>query len=260
MRSSFRSKPVGWRQDSYRHYLASKGIRSASEWWKEVGGPKSDVDAVMGSKKYKLASISPQPRLKPIDPGDMVKLGFLDGKLQEIWVKVKVFRQDKISGEYVGIVEEKPVDPVDIGVDKGDRVVFTKDNVFDMVNLVDVKEEKRAGWQDTDGKEDAHAYAKRNLKSDFDGSPDDRIAHFSAGVKETLFHPVDDLDAEWLEYSKVAGKPELLSDDRMERATQRGAALFGRVVTQANVEPIVDHKKDRTFREVMMDIEFGRRL
>jgi len=303
---SFRARPVGWRNESYRHYLASKGVKtskngyylkgwfegslvpfslnmwkkgigasidaadgsyhdteknSAQQWWVAATGPKKDIAEALGMKKYKLAAINPQPdNLPPIDPGDYVLLGFLDGRMQQVWVKVKVFRNDWSSPEFVGIVDEHPVDPKEIGVDKGSRVVFREENILDMRNVVDMSRQGTGGgWQDTSSHEGAKQYVERNLKSNFQGTPEDRVRDFARGVREMALTPMHDYDEEWEEFSTVAGKPELLSDDPMERWSQRGAAIFGRVITQANVEPIVDYHKDRNFREIMMDIAFGRR-
>lgn len=241
-----------------KEYFAEKDSMT-KRWWLSVSGPKNDVEQTLGLKRYHLALVHPQHRFEVIDPGDYVKLGFIDGRMQQVWVRVKVIKRDGSTGEYVGIVAEKPENPGEVGTDQGSHVVFRKENVIDMVDLVGEEDIDRGGWLSTKHGETAGQYAHRNVISTFEGTPDDRIHNFAKGVRSTILHPMTDLDEEWEEYSKVAGKPELLSDDWLERWSQRGAALFGRVATQANVEPIVDVKKDRTFREVMMDVEFGRR-
>jgi len=101
-------------------------------------------------------------------------------------------------------------------------------------------------------------YIRRNMESTQKG---DGLKKFEKGVVKTLFSPKKDLDEEWQEYTQVAnGKKEELSNDVMGRTIQRGAALFGRVATFSNVEPLIDREQGRTFREAAMDIEFGRRL
>jgi hypothetical protein len=118
----------------------------------------------------------------------------------------------------------------------------------------------------TTKEESAHDFIKRNVTAEAEG---DGLQQFKEDVSEMVRHPMNDLDAEWQEYTKLAendaygkyGVPEPLSDDAMIRAQQRGAALFGRVATQANVEPLVDKKEcDRTMRDITVDFLFGRRV
>lgn len=81
---------------------------------------------------------------------------------------------------------------------------------------------------------------------------------FRDGVKGEL-HLATSLDKEWLRYQRASGngRPNL-AGDRYERAQQRGTALFGRVVTMANVEPMLDHTKGENVREASFDVLFGR--
>ena len=94
-----------------------------------------------------------------------------------------------------------------------------------------------------------------NLKSTEDHSLD----KWWSSVKYTLLHPFKDADGEWVEYNMLAGHPIHLSDDKMERAEQRGAAIFARVASQANIEPLIERGKNRSFRQVALDLAFGRR-
>jgi hypothetical protein len=118
-------------------------------------------------------------------------------------------------------------------------------------------------WWKTDKNESAKEYMNRN----FEGHEKDGEYRFRHGVANMARHPVKDLDGEWKEYTSVAsndyygpqGQSEKLSKDKYERTVQRGSALIGRIVTQANVEPIIDKNQDRSFRDIMLDIEFGRR-
>jgi hypothetical protein len=130
-----------------------------------------------------------------------------------------------------------------------------------------VKNEKpltKHAWWKTDDDESLKSYVKRNL----DGQEKDGEVKFRKGVANMLHHPVKDLDDEWQEYTSIAdndyygpqGHAEPLSHDRFERNIQRGAALVGRVVSQANIEPLEDKNQNRSFREIALDFEFGRRL
>ena len=114
--------------------------------------------------------------------------------------------------------------------------------------------------------EDAQTFIKRNVTAETNG---DGLQQFREDVSEMGRHPMKDLDGEWEEYTSLAenksygkyGVPEKLSTNRMERAQQRGAALFGKVVSQANVEPLVDKKEaNRTMRDITVDFLFGRRV
>jgi hypothetical protein len=98
------------------------------------------------------------------------------------------------------------------------------------------------------------------IKKNIDGHHDDhRLLHFWNATKHTLFRPADDLDGDWVSFNDAAGKHVTPSKDVIQRNEERGAALIGRVVTLANVEPLIDHDKDRNFRDSMIDLEFGRR-
>jgi len=124
---------------------------------------------------------------------------------------------------------------------------------------------KSNDWESGPKNETPGQYIKRNMESTQKG---DGLEKFEHSVKRLFSHPIKDLDGEWTEYTRIAdndaygpaGRAEPLSKDLMGRTIQRGAALFGRVATQANVEPLIDKEKGRGFREAIMDIEFGRRL
>jgi hypothetical protein len=118
----------------------------------------------------------------------------------------------------------------------------------------------------TTKEESAGEFIRRNVETKTDG---DGLQQFREDVAFMARHPMQDLDGEWEEYTSLAdnkyygpvGVPEPLSSDRAERAVQRGAALFGRVASQANVEPLVDGgENDRTMRDVTTDFLFGRRI
>jgi hypothetical protein len=89
---------------------------------------------------------------------------------------------------------------------------------------------------------------------------DDRLGHFWSATKHTLFRPADDLDSDWVSFNNAAGRKVVPSGDLIQRGEERGAALLGRVITLANVEPMIDHDQGRSFRDSMIDLEFGRRL
>lgn len=80
---SFRSKPVGWRHESYRHYLAAKGLRTkydAVKWkkWGEFQGQE-----IQG----RLVEMSPEEYLKKTGlTVDEVKN---DSQYQSIWDREK---------------------------------------------------------------------------------------------------------------------------------------------------------------------------
>jgi len=124
---------------------------------------------------------------------------------------------------------------------------------------------KEHAWWKTSKREKLNEYLKRNL----DGGEKHGLEKFEHGAVQMAKHPMKDLDGEWKEYTSLTdnkvygpyGHAEPLAKKHsMERWMQRGAALFGRVASQANVEPIIDAKQDRSFREIMLDIEFGRRM
>jgi hypothetical protein len=104
-----------------------------------------------------------------------------------------------------------------------------------------VKKRKSMAYKFIGGKdEDPVKFIDANLKATADHS----IDKFWSGVKYTLGHPFEDADGEWIEYNMIAGnKNVLLSKDKAERAEQRGAAIFARVASQANMEPLIERVK-----------------
>jgi hypothetical protein len=107
--------------------------------------------------------------------------------------------------------------------------------------------------------EDANQYVRRSLRGS-GRSADQKMRDFSQGVRNTLFHPINELDKEWCGLERAAGKDGIPAADRMERVAERGAALVGRVITQANAEPLIDKGKGRNFRGITTDIIFGRNV
>jgi hypothetical protein len=103
--------------------------------------------------------------------------------------------------------------------------------------------------------ENPRQFIKENLESHEDHS----IGHYAKGVEYVLKHPFKDLDGDWVSYNEAAGNHVELSKHPVERAEERGAALFGRVLSQANMEPLIERGQGRTFREITGDILFGRR-
>jgi hypothetical protein len=105
--------------------------------------------------------------------------------------------------------------------------------------------------------ETLNEYINRNLKK----NRDDNIKDFWTGVKDVLLHPVTEGQKDFQSYEEAAGHGRIpLAKDNVGRAEEAGAGIVGRVVSQANMEPMLDHGKDRTFREDIIDLEFGRRL
>lgn len=106
-----------------------------------------------------------------------------------------------------------------------------------------------------DSEENPVDYIDRSVRSEREHSFDD----FWKGVKSLAWHPLEEMDKDWLSYQKAAKVEPKLSPDRVERSMERGAALLGRVVTMSNVEPLIDHEEGKNMREALIDIEFGRR-
>jgi hypothetical protein len=77
-------------------------------------------------------------------------------------------------------------------------------------------------------------------------------------------HPWLDYDNEYARYLKAAGETPVRregdfgAEGHIERAAERGAAVVGRVVSQANVEPMLDHGEGGSARDIALDVFFGR--
>jgi hypothetical protein len=292
--------PVGWRGESHRHYLSSKGVRTVFGRPGRVGsmrGMQFEVERVPQGQVYPLAPQEVADRLSMMPPEDtkgITKVVFQppkDKMQKQAWAQYKrgkkeiaIFSQsasgDLIDGQPADRVRQTMTEyvlPHEVGHHKALSQQHITDKDLEVAearadaNVLGLsptdKSVKKLSWHETDKKESAQEYVKRNLKGD-GRSPEKKMRDFKDGVKFTLLHPAKDLDNEWKEYTSVAdnkyygpaGRSEPLRADWYGRTVQRGAALFGRVATQANVEPLIDKNQKRTFREVMLDIEFGRRL
>jgi len=243
---SFRNKPIGWRQDSHRHYLAAK-----------YGSAGISVSNFRKSKK--LAAIREEQhdnhdnRIKKAvekmmaDPETKRKFEESDRDMLKYWER---------DEKYNNYVASLPLDEREALLKKieerGSRRHYAKK--CDTALFGTTKDE------------DAQTFIKRNVTAETNG---DGLQQFTEDVSLMARHPMQDLDGEWEEYTSLAendaygkyGKSEPLSKDRVERAQQRGAALFGKVATQANIEPLVDkNEHDRTMRDITVDFLFGRRV
>jgi hypothetical protein len=272
----------GWFHESYRHYLAAKGVATIRRKYR-----KEFPDFVRRFPNESPRITGEYARFRQESPGTFEKGSF---RTKEVGEDVSiVFGKRKRTGEFgvqsflirrhprywvdksrmeefadaARMAEARGLDEFSFGAHSY-RVKDAREILGGVHDSSAYLASKR-GWEDTDHREGAVEYAERNLRSSNHG---DRLGQFSSGVGRMIRHPWRDLDGEWQEYTAVAdndyygprGESEPLSKDMMGRSVQRGAALFGRVVSQANVEPLIDQERGRTFRETMMDIEFGRRM
>jgi hypothetical protein len=98
------------------------------------------------------------------------------------------------------------------------------------------------------------AYIERSLKP----NSKDGLKEFTADVRRMIYDPKGEYDREWKSLEGAAGLPKKLSKDPINRAEERAAALMGRVLTQENMQPMLDKEKDKNVRGVALDILFGR--
>jgi hypothetical protein len=160
--------------------------------------------------------------------------------------------QHSVRSEDMGYVEMKMKEDAE----REDRFKAYMDSLSEneRVELRKKLETGRKGFLSS--KETPVEYIQENVRSTEKG---DRTEHFKQGVKDVLFHPWQEADKDWRSYNRAAGTKMSLSNNPVERWNQRGAGLFGRVVTMANVEPLLDKEKGKNFRQSILDIEFGRR-
>jgi hypothetical protein len=291
----------GWHGESYRHYLASKGVRSYY-----LLRPKRQVlPATGGNVLIGIPERKPFPYRQRVDeklsgPKDESGIEHLDETTGTKVLKQRYGIRDannnyvSLGGEVqymnkefkvVGLTSDTrqlilegsdgmrvAANPYSVTVKSSKEVVPEKSKDLVQVGGITLRKKgamparfmAKKGFSETDEEEGAKEYVERNVRSE----GKDGLHDFSKSVKRMVRHPMNDLDEEWQEYTRLAdnkyygprGKAEPLSKDKVERTEQRGAALFGRVVSQANVEPLIDKEKDRSFRETWNDLMFGRRL
>ena len=97
-------------------------------------------------------------------------------------------------------------------------------------------------------------YIDRSLKR----NSNDGLKEFTRDVKYMITNPKGEYDNEWKSYEDAAGRPKKLSKDPVNRSEERAAALMGRVLTQENMQPLIDKEKGRNVRGFALDILFGR--
>jgi len=272
----------GWRGESYRHYLASKGIAS---------GRRGVYLAAKG-----VRTVPAYYAVRPTDIGDAERQRMLAQRQMALenvaHKKVTYVRHLKAldvawhqAVDDGNIAESERLNQKMLGV-RGilDRLSATEDN------LLNESYDDRPSKEEEEGSPPEGFFAKKSFlqKNTWEFSVDDsknemdwletssderlddyvhrnvvRTQHggwpvFKASVVQELQHPWKDLDGDWKRYNLVAGRKERLSSDGVQRAEQRGAALTARVITQANVEPLIDHGKHSTARSLAGDVMFGR--
>ena len=162
--------------------------------------------------------------------------------------------------KYKPNIAVKKIRDYDLVVDIEDHFGLPLEEIpdYEVRDYLDSKESKKEREEHRfAARNDLNGYLQENLQSK--NTDNDGLTAFWRGTSHTLFRPMDDLDADWISYNHAAGRDVQSSDDPVERAMERGAAEVGRVVTLANVEPLIDNERDRSFRDSMIDVEFGRR-
>jgi lipocalin len=262
---------AGWFRESYRHRLAANGVKTR-QYLATRGSRLVDFEKYMGQWREKVVAPVPwyerglrdvraEYSLNPDGTVKVVNSGVRDdGELSSREGTAKLVSGNVLDVSF-GPFMSGTYEVVDVDDDYTKAVVRGGDGtVWVLQRDAPAREAtpaERKGVFGTDEGESAKEYIARNVKSSVVG---DKTELFKNGVKKTLLHPAQDLDEEWEEYTEIkTGVPERLSDDPMGRAVQRGAALFGRVLTQANVEPMIDTRMDRSFRDMSMDVMFGRK-
>jgi hypothetical protein len=121
------------------------------------------------------------------------------------------------------------------------------------------EEDEKLAWEVPTKEESLGAYVHRSV----DAREKPGLEKWWSSVKFSIAHPWLDYDNEYARYVKAAGeaprkKDDFGVDEHIEKAAERGAAIVGRVVTSANVEPMLDHGEGGSARDIALDIFFGR--
>jgi len=137
---------------------------------------------------------------------------------------------------------------------------FRRAQEMEHSHWLDPKEEsEKLDWEVPKEKESVGQFVHRSV----DARENPGLEKWWRSVEFSAAHPWLDYDNEYARYLKAAGETPVKHDDfgvddRIEHAAERGAAVVGRVVSQANVEPLIDHGKDGSARDIALDIFFGR--
>ena len=284
---------MSWYKDPFRHSLASKGVktnfsvskRDALDDLKRVAVEMGDAPTMKEYEekgRYSPSTIVAKAPKTMGDRGwdsalkaaDVKSVNKQDKDYDDILVKGGIRKlpfaakksfsafQDEFRDRFF-IYSQEFSDPELVKSRLMSEFGLSRPEVEDMLQdegvmrFAYVKKRKSMAYKFIGGKdEDPVKFIDMNLKATADHS----IDKFWSGVKYTLGHPFEDADGEWIEYNMIAGnKNVLLSKDKAERAEQRGAAIFARVASQANMEPLIERGKNRSFRQIVTELEFGRR-
>lgn len=101
-------------------------------------------------------------------------------------------------------------------------------------------------------KNDVEKYLSRELGSRSDGD-------FIGPVKQQFIHPVSYVDRTWMAMERAAGQDGKMSSDPSERNVERGAAIFGQIVTQGSAVPLENPRREcsEPARTQGLDMIFG---
>lgn len=101
--------------------------------------------------------------------------------------------------------------------------------------------------------DDVQSYIRREAGSN--GEKHD----FMHEVSEQIRHPIRDMDGDWKSMVTASGH-KYRKENGIDLVEDRAAATVGKVLSQANIEPLVDkNEAQRPAREVSIDVLFGRR-
>jgi lipocalin len=247
----------GWYRDNYRHSLAARHIITGRVDLKRYSGTW-DQKSVEPTPWFQRGCKNVKAKYSLRSDGKVDVVNTCDGK------EIKgVARSVSKDNRHLKVSFGFPYPEGDYNIEELDKD-YSRAKVTGGGYTWELERRRRRAMAERDYRyigqkdEDPKEFIHNNVDGHYD---DHRLEHFWQGATHCLFRPADDLDNDWLSFNRAAGNGQIeLSDNPVERYQERGAALVGRVVTIANVEPLLDHGADMSFRDTMMDLAFGRNL
>jgi hypothetical protein len=277
----------GWKYDNYRHSLAARGI-STSRFNAVVGpirGKKPAFVMLDESQIYKQLENELRNRdadMEAISMYDVAKknnkiLGIKE-KPEFLWiVGDKTFEPIPVKEDLQNILVKKQVDEALMRELAEERAIIEdaekhigeiqelekiKENLEELeperdefIDMIDRRKKADERFFRMSAKETPGQYIKHELASHQHG---DKLNNFKSSVGQLFSHPLGAADREWLSDERAAGHRSHLSKDPINRAEERAAAVTGVVITEGNVQPMLDYEKNKNTRESAVDILFGR--
>jgi apolipoprotein D and lipocalin family protein len=232
----------GWHRENYRHSLAARGISvkkvdlsKYSGKWKQVAStrPWFQKDCKKVTAQY---SLNPDGTVKVVNSCDGRKITGIARSVSSDNKNLKVsFGLPFPPGDYKIVYLDPQYKHAIVSSGNNTAWILARDKPSKekVEELYDIAKSKGIDTR------------RLSMAANY---------NFMNDVGKMFSHPMEHFDREYQAYSG-----EYVMDKHpVDKAADAGVAIIGDVITLGNVQPLRDYEKGRSWKDAMIDIEFGR--